>query len=138
MLTEKEKLDHADFKAMHMDTFSGIAAELVPHFLRAEIAGERETEALKHVSTWDMRLDAGSVGASIFNVWFARVAEAMLGSSAEHFYRLTVGALPVVTGVFPLSVATNTEADVQLVGVNLPPHATARLKTAGPRRRPSQ
>src|SRR5439155_16056659 len=77
MLTEKEKLDHADFKAMHMDTFSGIAAELVPHFLRAEIAGERETEALKHVSTWDMRLDAGSIGASIFNAWFARVAEAM-------------------------------------------------------------
>jgi penicillin amidase len=77
LLTAKEKLDHADFKAIHMDTFSGIAAELVPSFLQAEIAGERETEAIKHVETWDMRLDADSVGASIFNAWFMRVAEAM-------------------------------------------------------------
>jgi penicillin amidase len=77
MLTAKEKLDHADFKTMHMDTFSGIASELVPLFLQAEITGEREAEVLKHVETWDMRLDADSVGASIFNAWFARVAEAM-------------------------------------------------------------
>jgi penicillin G amidase len=77
MLTAKEKLDHADFKAMHMDTFSGVAAELVPSFLLAEVSGERESEALKHVSTWDMRLDADSIGASIFNAWFMRVAEAM-------------------------------------------------------------
>ncbi len=64
--------------------------------------------------------------------YVARVADSMLGSSVDHFYRLTVGALPVVTGVFPLSVATHAEADVQLVGVNLPPHATARVRTAGP------
>jgi len=77
MLTEKELLTHEDFKRMHMDTFSGIAAELVPLFLHAEIAGEREVEALKHVQTWDMRLDTDSIGASIFNYWFLRVAEAM-------------------------------------------------------------
>ena len=77
LLTAKEKLDHADFKAIHMDTFSGIAAELVPSFLQAEIAGERETEAVKHVETWDMHLDKDSIGASIFNAWFSRVAEAM-------------------------------------------------------------
>jgi penicillin G amidase len=77
MLTEKEQLGHDDFKRMHMDTFSGIAAELVPSFLQAEVTGERETDALKHIETWDMRLDAGSVGASIFNAWFMRVAEAM-------------------------------------------------------------
>jgi penicillin G amidase len=77
MLTAKEKLDHDDFKTMHMDTFSGIAADLVPLFLGAEIAGERETEAIKHVETWDMRLDVDSIGGSIFNAWFARVAEAL-------------------------------------------------------------
>src|SRR5207247_6035657 len=77
MLTAKEKLDHDDVKAMHMDTFSGIAAELVPLFLQAEVTGERETDALKHVETWDLRLDADSVGGSIFNFWFARVAEAL-------------------------------------------------------------
>ena len=77
MLTAKEQLDHDDFKAMHMDTFSGIAADLVPLFLQAEVTGERETEALKYVETWDLRLDADSTGAAVFNSWFARVAEAM-------------------------------------------------------------
>ncbi len=77
LLTAKEKLDHEDFKAIHMDTFSGIAAELVPLFLQAEIAGERETEAIKHVETWNLRLDVEEIGAAIFNAWFARVAEAM-------------------------------------------------------------
>jgi penicillin amidase len=77
MLTAKERLDHDDFKAMHMDTFSGIAADLVPLFLQAEIAGERETEAIKHVETWDLRLDTDAIGGSIFNAWFARVAEAL-------------------------------------------------------------
>jgi penicillin amidase len=60
-----------------MDTFSGIAADLVPLFLQAEIAGERETEAIKHVETWDLRLDPDAIGGSIFNAWFARVAESL-------------------------------------------------------------
>ena len=38
----------------------------------------------------------------------------------------------VVTGVFPLSVGTNAEADVELVGVNLPPKATVRVKAGAP------
>ena len=62
----------------------------------------------------------------------ARVADQMLASSADHFYRLTVGALPVVTSVFPLSVGTNTETEIQLSGFNLPPNATARVKTGAP------
>lgn len=61
----------------------------------------------------------------------ARVADAVLGSSKDHFYRLSVGALPVVTGIFPLSVGTNAEAEVELIGVNLPVDAKARVKAAG-------
>jgi len=61
----------------------------------------------------------------------ARVTDQMLGASKEHFYRLSVGALPVVTGVFPLSIGTNAEADVELIGVNLPANARVRLKTGG-------
>jgi WD40 repeat protein len=62
----------------------------------------------------------------------ARVADQMLASSADHFYRLSVGALPVVASVFPLSIGTNTEADLQLIGFNLPANATAHVKTAAP------
>jgi hypothetical protein len=61
----------------------------------------------------------------------ARVADQMLGASRDHFYRLSVGALPCVTGVFPLSVGTNTEADIELIGFNLPTNARVRIKTGG-------
>ncbi|MEY4483062.1 MAG: hypothetical protein RL693_514, partial [Verrucomicrobiota bacterium] len=49
-----------------------------------------------------------------------RVREVTLGGSEDHVYRLTVGALPYVTGWWPLSVPANTESKVHLVGHNLP------------------
>jgi len=64
--------------------------------------------------------------------YVARVTDLMLGASPDHFYRLSIGVLPYVTGVFPLSVGTNTSAEVFLTGPNLPPNAQARVKTAGP------
>lgn len=80
MLTAKERLDHQDFKAMHFDTFSGLAADLVPLMLQAEVSGERETEALKRLETWDLRLDADSVAAAVFHAWFACISEALFAS----------------------------------------------------------
>ena len=59
----------------------------------------------------------------------ARVTDQMLTASQDHFYRLSIGELPVVTGVFPLSVGTNTETEIQLAGYNLPAGAAARIKT---------
>jgi hypothetical protein len=47
----------------------------------------------------------------------------MMNASADHIYRLTIGALPLVTGVFPLSVPTNTTTSIRLLGHNLPPGA---------------
>ena len=57
-----------------------------------------------------------------------RVADQMLGASSDHFYRLSAGALPYVTAVFPLAVTTNREAEVQLIGYNLPAAATATVR----------
>ena len=54
------------------------------------------------------------------------VSDAMMTGDAEHFYNLTVGALPFVAGVFPLSVAANAETKVELIGYNLPADAAAR------------
>lgn len=64
-------------------------------------------------------------------IYLARVADQMLGASKEHFYRLTLGALPYVTGVFPLSVGTNLNAELELAGFNLPAPARVNLKTDG-------
>ncbi len=54
------------------------------------------------------------------------VGDAMMTGSAEHFYNLTVGALPFVTALFPLSVPANSETKVELVGYNLPADPASR------------
>lgn len=59
----------------------------------------------------------------------AKVSDQMLAASKDHSYRLSIGALPSVTGVHPLGVRTNTEADIQLVGYNLPADAKVRVKS---------
>ena len=50
----------------------------------------------------------------------ARVHQITLDGSVNHVYRLTMGALPYVTGVWPLSVKANTESEVKLIGHHLP------------------
>jgi WD40 repeat protein len=62
----------------------------------------------------------------------AHVSDQMLATSADSFYRLTIGALPVITGVFPLAVPTNAATTVHLIGYNLPPDATVRVTSSGP------
>ena len=54
------------------------------------------------------------------------VSDAVMTGSEEHFYSLTIGALPFVANVFPLSVAANAETKVELVGYNLPADAAER------------
>jgi hypothetical protein len=48
-----------------------------------------------------------------------QVKDTTAAGSAEHFYRLSLGELPVAVGIYPLSIATNQERDIQLVGYNL-------------------
>lgn len=59
------------------------------------------------------------------------VTDLQLGASADHFYRLSVGDLPVVTGVHPLAVAANAETEVRLVGANLPAGAVVKVRAGG-------
>lgn len=54
------------------------------------------------------------------------VSDALMTGSAEHFYNLTLGALPFVAAVFPLSVPANAETKLELVGYNLPSDPAAR------------
>ena len=50
-----------------------------------------------------------------------RVSDRMTAGSKDHFYRVTVGALSYVTGVFPIGVSANQTSSVQLIGWNLEP-----------------
>ena len=58
-----------------------------------------------------------------------RVSDAMAAASKEHFYRLSIGAFPYVTGCFPLSVPTNAETAVELAGYNVPAGTHVQVKT---------
>ncbi len=69
-------------------------------------------------------LDSGSDPFIAFTAprdgsYTVRVLEITLEGSPDHAYRLTVGALPYVTGWWPLSVPANSEGQVHLVGHNL-------------------
>ena len=61
-----------------------------------------------------------------------QVSELTLGASQDHYYRLSIGEFPYVTGVYPLSISTNAEADVELVGFNLPAERTVKVKPEKP------
>jgi hypothetical protein len=56
------------------------------------------------------------------------ISEETLAGSTEHFYRLSVGEFPEVVGIFPLSVKAHAEAEVALVGYNLPPKSAVKFK----------
>lgn len=57
-----------------------------------------------------------------------RVSDETLAGSVDHFYRLSIGEFPEVIGSFPLSVTTNAEAEVELLGYNLPLKSSVKFK----------
>lgn len=58
----------------------------------------------------------------------AVISDQTLDGGPEHFYRLSVGAFPLVAAVYPLSVAANQESEIELCGFNLPQPSTVRLR----------
>ena len=59
--------------------------------------------------------------------------EETMAGSEEHFYRLTLGALPFVTDVYPLVV--RDQESVQLVGYNLGAEVAVSVPSGTGRRR---
>jgi WD40 repeat protein len=47
---------------------------------------------------------------------------------ASMFYRLNIGDIPIVAGVFPLGIQRGAEADIQIEGVHLGPTRTVHVK----------
>ncbi len=57
-----------------------------------------------------------------------RLHEANAAGSKDNFYRVSIGELPVVAGIFPLSIAAKKEARIELIGFNLPPKSLVKMK----------
>jgi WD40 repeat protein len=53
-------------------------------------------------------------------IYAVRVQDAQLTGMATHFYRLSAGQLPLVTGVYPLAVQMGKPSEIELSGYNLP------------------
>ncbi|MCE9608259.1 MAG: pre-peptidase C-terminal domain-containing protein [Planctomycetia bacterium] len=61
-------------------------------------------------------------------LYTVRVNDQAMTGSPQHFYRLSVGTFPLVTGVFPMNVAVGRESTLELVGFNLPAGAATTVK----------
>ncbi|HEV7226700.1 MAG TPA: pre-peptidase C-terminal domain-containing protein, partial [Pirellulales bacterium] len=61
-----------------------------------------------------------------------RINDLARAGSEKHFYRLSVGELPYVTGCYPIGVPANQETEVQLAGYNLPADARVKMPAAPP------
>lgn len=82
----------------------------------------------------DQGFDGGdrlvAVQVPVTGLYTVRVGDQMLVASKDHSYRLSIGELPVVTSVFPLSVRTNSETLIELAGYNLPFRITNAVRAA--------
>jgi WD40 repeat protein len=114
-----------------------VVLDLVSHSIESKL--QNGVVTLLDAEGAVLESDGGYDGADRFlaykvprdGTYTARVGDQMLGASKDHFYRLSIGALPVVTAVFPLSIGTNSESEIQLIGINLPADAKSRLQAAG-------
>jgi WD40 repeat protein len=59
-----------------------------------------------------------------------RVTEVTDGGSPDFYYRLTMGELPAVVGVFPPTVRANSAVQLKLIGYNLAGKDTITVKSA--------
>jgi hypothetical protein len=59
------------------------------------------------------------------------VSELVLGGSSEHFYRVSIGAFPFITSVYPPVINKAESAELRLIGYNLAKNMeTHRVETA--------
>jgi len=66
-------------------------------------------------------------------VYSARVTDLALDHSEDHFYRLSVGTFPFVTGLYPLAIyggSGRPESKIELIGYNLPPGASVEARAS--------
>ena len=61
-----------------------------------------------------------------------QVTDLQRAGGGENFYRLSLGAFPFVTSVYPLGVPSGAETEVELVGYNLPAGAKALVGASPP------
>jgi penicillin amidase len=78
LITARPKHDVDSFAAMHGDTASLPARDIVPLLLTVEPGDDRQKAALALLAQWDLDLRADSAAAAIYEVWCCRLGDAIL------------------------------------------------------------
>ena len=126
MLAERERHSLDDFERMQMDMLSIPGAETARRLCRLHPEGQREIRALERLRSWDGRLDAESVAATIVQVYtvhFARaIAMAVIGDdeqAARWISKSTLGFTPMTSSPWRFQARMLElweEADPELIG----------------------
>jgi penicillin amidase len=101
LIEAKRPMTREDCQAFQLDNYSGRAGRCVPHLVR-ELAGSadgRVAEAVPYLADWDCRIQATSVAAALFNVFFVQwcraVASARFPRELAAFVAANAGGLAV-------------------------------------------
>jgi WD40 repeat protein len=119
----------------HADTNQTLLIDLAANSLGAEGTWTLSiSDADGHLLARRDGRDRVSDPALIFPVpssgdYEVHVSEILQRSGVDYFYRLTIGALPYVTGVEPISLPAHQEVEARLVGINLPEGGLFRIQT---------
>lgn len=126
LLLERDEHDLASFQAMQTDLFSIPGDEVVHRLARLAPAGQRETQAIERLKSWDRCMRPDSVAASIYQAFMLRLsrefARAAIGDRdlAERYLdRADNGFLVHVTSPWRWQshlLALWAEADEELIG----------------------
>jgi penicillin amidase len=71
LFSTNDRLSTEDVQRAQADTYSVHAETLLPYLLTVDPGDWLQARALAHLEAWDLYYDADSVGASLFEVWYA-------------------------------------------------------------------
>lgn len=131
LIGEKGDVDHFSFEARRGETIVlDLAAQSLGSKLNAVLTLlDGRGRVMSAANDFDGQSDPLlAFTAPADGRYIVRVGDLMLAGSAEHFYRLSIGAFPYVTAVYPLSVPANQETQVELIGYNLPKERKVAVK----------
>jgi hypothetical protein len=121
-------------------SFTGVAGQNLVCDLAAERLGSKAVNAMLtlldergRVLAVNRGFDGSSDALLVHRLaasgrYTVRVSDLQYMASPEHFFRVSVGELPVVTGVFPMAVPADKESEILLAGENLPAGASVKVK----------
>jgi penicillin amidase len=104
MIESKERLVREDFVLMQHDTLSLRARRCLPHLLKVLKSSVRPlfVETVRHLESWDGRMEVDRVGATLFDVFFTEFTKAVVRErfDGEPAALLTDGAYGLASALF--------------------------------------